>query len=233
MKPTIRSLILVSVLAVTSQVASAVVIDNFTQGALFIQATNFNGQTLHQDGLSTADVFGGSRSVRFASLGIVTAVIDTSAGQFSFTTSVSSLGYFTLTYSGLQSTTGADLTADENDSFALNIGALSLTVATGIHEFDVETSGSWYTYDFSRDLLALDGPGILTIPFSSFQGANMTQVQAIEINVARFAPSSNIVIESVMTVPEPSVLTILAGGLAAFTFTVRRIANIRIGCAAS
>ena len=186
-------------LAVTAQIASAVVIDDFSQGALFIQATNNSGQTVYQNGLDTSDVIGGSRSVYAGSVGgSTTAEIDTSAGQFLLTTDSSAFGYFSLEY-GATTPLGANLTADGSDRFLINISESTLRFSRAAVSFGVETGGTWYYYNFANDLIALNGPGILTIPFSDFTGANMTNIRAINIESSRFEPGNQIEIASIMT----------------------------------
>ncbi len=217
MKATICSFVLSVSSLVSSLVSSAAVIDDFSQGALSIQVTNVSGQTVYQTGLSTADVLGGARSVYAGSLTNATAVIDTSAREFRFS-SDSSFGYFTLTEGGTFSPSGTDLTADGSDAFAINITQLTFKPFRGVYAFEVETYGSWYAYNLLGDLAGLNGSGIVTIPFSSFAGVDMRHIQAVGIEVTRFEPSSQIVIGSITTVPEPSAQVLFFGAFVVVAF---------------
>jgi hypothetical protein len=220
MKATIHSLVLSASTMGSSLVASAAVIDDFSQGPLSFQVTNVSGQIIYQTGLSTSDVLGGARSVYAGSLIQATAVIDTSAREFRFS-SDSSFGYFTLTEGGAFPPSGTDLTADGSDAFAINITQLTIKPVRGIFDFEVETLGAWYGYDLQNDFNGLNGFGTVTIPFSSFPGVDMRYVQAVRINAVRFKPSSQIVIGSITTVPEPSALSLFSGAFVVLTFLRR------------
>lgn len=202
----------------TAHIASAVIIDDFSQGALFIETTNYPGQTIYQSGLNASDVIGGARSVYVAG---ATAEIDTSAGQFLLTTDPSANGYFSLGY-GTTTPLGVDLTTDGSDRFLINISALTPGRSRGPIAFEVETSGSWFIYRLDNDLLALNGPGTLVIPFSNFTGANMADVQAIEIGAVRFESDSQIGIAAITTAPEPQPFVLLTA-LGILSFVSKRV----------
>jgi len=215
MKPMTRSFRLVVTFAAAVRIASATVIDDFSQGPLFIQETNYPGQKIYQNGLNTSDVIGGSRSLDVGSVGLATAIIDTSAGSFRFS-SDSSFGYFTLTY-GATTPLNDNLLADGSDRFLVSIAQMTTGSWRSAFLFGVETGGTWRYHNFASDLNALNGSGVLTIPFSRFQGADMTDVQAILIQTIRFEPNRQITIDSVVTgIPEPSPLTLFAAGIGAF-----------------
>ena len=221
MKLLIPSLLLVSAFATAGHIASATVIDDFSQGSLSVQVTNYAGQTLYQNGLSASGVIGGSRSIYAGSLGLATAEINTSAGQFRFI-SDASFGYFTLTY-GATTPLGANLLAEGSDRFLVSIAQVTTGFWRSGFFFGVETGGTWRSYSFGGDLAALNGSGVLTIPFSRFPGADMTDVQAIGISASRFEPNRQIIIDSVITtVPEPSSLPFFAAGLGALAFVSMR-----------
>ena len=225
MKTTIHSLVLTASFMASSLVSSGAVIDDFGQGALSIQVTNVTGQTILQTGLSISDVLGGTRSVYAGSLTQATAVVDTSAHQFRFS-SDSSFGYFTLTEGETSSPFATDLTADGSDAFAIHIIQFTFTPTRGIYDFEVQTFGSWHTYDLLNDLAGINGSGTVTIPFSSFTGVDMRYVQAVRIDVARFEPSSQIVIGSITTVPEPSLVALFAGAVAVLASMRNRLTGI-------
>lgn len=83
---------------VAPPVVPALVIDDFTQGALpTIQGTNTSqfGTTVVQTGLNPALVLGGTRSVFVGSLTLATARIETGKGRFHFSAD-NNYGYFKL-----------------------------------------------------------------------------------------------------------------------------------------
>src|SRR5262245_6794230 len=215
MKSTIRRVLWFTALATGGGAASALTIDDFDQGPLFLQVSNLTGQTVVQNGLDPSHVIGGARSTYAGSLSNATLQITTpaNAGQFSFSAD-SSWGYFTLLY-GSAAPLGANLLADGSDRFVMNISSLTPGLYRGIFGFKVESGDKWFTYYFGNDLFNLNGPGILTIPFSRFAGADLTQVQQILIDVGRFEPSFQIRLDSITTVPEPSPLALLALALLA------------------
>jgi len=189
-----------------------------------MQVSNLTGQTILQNGLPTSSVIGGSRSVYAGTTGGDSAVatIETSTGLFNFRT-YSDFGYFKLTYGSAVSPLGINLASGGNNSFELSIADLTPGLWRGSFDFKVDTGGGFKSYGFGGDLAKLNGSGNLIIPFSSFTGADMTQVRVIEIDVARFEPTFHIAFDSITTIPEPSTVALLASGLATLVCARKRL----------
>jgi hypothetical protein len=195
---------------VGSGISWASTIDDFSQGALSLQATDYlPGQTAVQEGLSASAVIGGVRSVYAGSVDLATLSIDPAVGRFLFSAD-SSWGYFTLQY-GDTIPLAANLSGDGSNQFLINIDELTPGLWRGDFSFEIKSNDEWSSCGFDDDLFALNGPGQLTIPFSRFQGADLTHIQAIRIHVGRFEPTFRIGIDSIMTIPEPGTLTMLLG----------------------
>ncbi len=199
---------------------SALVIDDFRSGPLTLQVTNLTGQTVLQNGLPTTSVIGGSRSVYGGTTGRDSAIelIDTTTGRFNFF-NYSDFGYFKLTYGSAASPLGINLTSGGNNSFELSIADMTPGLWRGIFDFKVDTGAGFKRYGFGGDLAKLNGSGDLIIPFSSFPGADMTQVRVIEIDVARLEPTFHFALDSIRAVPEPSIVVFLASGLATLVYS--------------
>src|SRR5262245_50334451 len=73
---------------------AAVLIDDFSQGPLKIQATNHAGLNVLQNGLGSSAI-GGSRLVHVGSLQVGTLTVETNISRFNYFANVG-LGYFTL-----------------------------------------------------------------------------------------------------------------------------------------
>ncbi len=191
-------------------ISRATTIDDFSQGDLFLLATSpYRHQSVVQEGLGTSAVIGGVRSVYAGTLEVGSLSIDSAVGRFLFSAD-SSWGYFSLEY-GSTTPLSADLCADGSDRFVINIDELTPGLWRGIFEFEVSSDDTWCVYNFGEDIVDLNGPGQLTIPFSCFPGVDFTDVQTIKIDVGRFEPTYRIGITSIMTVPEPGMLTMLLG----------------------
>ncbi len=190
--------------------ASAAVIDDFTQGPVFLQATNYAGTTIMQYGLNPSAIIGGSRSVYIGSLGQATLQIGTpgAEGLFRFN-AVSNFGYFTIGY-GTTTPLNANLAAGGNDRFVLSVSSLTPGLSRGSFDLSVRSARGSYTYDFVLDMIALNAPGQISIPYSRFPGVDFTFVQSIELDVTRFEPTFQIALGSISTVPEPSALGLFA-----------------------
>ena len=212
-------LILIPSLVLICPNSQAAIIDDFNQGTLSFQVTNYSGSAFLQSGLSLTSVLGGSRSVYAGTLELATCSIANPEGKFSFR-SDSSFGYFKLQY-GVPAALNADLTSDSSDRFVLNLSGLTAGLWRGLFTFSVETGNSWHNYDFSRDLFALSGPGSLTIPYSRFSGADFAHVQAITIDVGRFEPGFQIALDSLVTIPEPSMVSLWLASFGAGFLTRR------------
>jgi hypothetical protein len=219
MKSIIRGLIWLSALANGIGAALAVTIDDFNEGPIFLLATNFPGPTVLQTNLSPGHVIGGSRSVNVASLGgTATLQINTPAalGQFNLSADAS-YEYFTLLYGSPRLPLGADLLADGSDRFLIHITSVT-AVPTGSFAFRVETGNTWFSSSVHPT-----APGEVVLPFSLFSGANLSQVQSIQIDAGRLPQSFQISIDSITTVPEPSELALFAVEVLAFSLALKHL----------
>jgi len=222
----VRALVWIGgVLMVAPSVTHALVIDDFTQGALGpIQGTNTAqfGTTVVQTGLNPALALGGTRSVFVGSLSLATASIDTVKGRFHFTAN-QNYGYFKLAW-GSVAPLNVNLSAGGNNRFQFEfVDVFPINVAFDLFSLRVKSDNTWFNYEIGKDFTAaLNGHtfGTLTVPFAKFAGANFTQVQAIELEVARAPSGLLLAIDSITTVPEPSMAGLL--GIAASVGLLRR-----------
>lgn len=193
--------------------ARALVIDDFTQGALApIQATNTAqyGNTVVQSGLNPAQVLGGTRSVFVGSLTLATASIETIKGRFNFSAN-NNFGYFKLGW-GTVTPLNADLSGGGNNRFQFDFVDVLPTASLNLFNLRVKSGNSWFNYEIGNDFAAaMEGKtyGTLNVPFAKFGGANFTQVQAIELEAARTPSGFHLTIESITAVPEPSAAALL------------------------
>lgn len=210
-KSTFGTVIFIGALASGTGPASALVIDDFSQGAISITATNVTGQTVVENGLDPSSALGGSRSIYVGSLSQAAANVDTAKGRFNFRADAS-FGYFTLDW-GSVTPLNLNLTTGGNNEFVLNFVDVTPVTYPGLFYFRVKSGNIWAAYDFSGDFhnaFNTQTFGTLTIPFSQFVRADLTQVSAIELVVDRFQPVSALSIDSIITaVPEPTAPTLL------------------------
>lgn len=199
--------------------AAAIVIDDFTQGALVQSATNYAGVTTLQTGLNPASTLGGTRSVYAGSLKLAEESIETGKGRFHFTAN-QDYGYFQLDW-GSVAPLNVNLSAGGNNRFLLELVDTTPNFSAAILELRVKCGNTWFNYDFKNDLAsALGGQtfGLLNIPFAKFAGADFTQVQALELSAARVPAGLHLGIDYFSVVPEPTApalfsLAILGAGL--------------------
>lgn len=202
------------VLLLAATTARALVIDDFTQGALSLSATNHDGPTLMQSGLNPALVLGGTRSVYVGSLGLANVSTDPIKGRFRFTAN-QSFGYFTLGW-GTVTPLNVNLTEGGNNQFRFELTDSSPSFSAGIFQLRVKSGNNWFYTDIKPDLTsALNGQsfGVMNIPFTRFAGANFTAVQAIELDAARVPAGQSLQFDFISTVPEPSALALVGMAL--------------------
>ena len=181
-----------------------VTIDSFSDGPLFLTTS----QTVVQDSLDTQTVASGGRKVSVSALNSVPfeARVNTTSGDFAFESAT--FGYFTLSYAfaaGME----VDLKADGSTAFRLFFPEVTPGLWRGRYAFTVDG----VSYEFSKELFAIEGSGAFDVPFSFFTTEPVFAPSAIRISGSRVEPGIRIVLESVATVPEPSMGILLAGSL--------------------
>lgn len=186
--------------------APAVLIDDFSVGALHLQAATYSpGSTAQQQGLSSSAVVGGARGTYAGSArGLATLDIDTASSRFVFSAADSS-GYFRLTY-GATTPLNLDLFADGAMAFALNFDELTPGLWRGIYELVITAEEKSARYNFSQALFALGGSGTVHIPFAAFPSLDLTRVSRIVVDAGRVEPLATLSITSIETIPEPQTL---------------------------
>ncbi|MGC3960597.1 MAG: hypothetical protein QM813_22495 [Verrucomicrobiota bacterium] len=212
----------------TVTAARALVIDDFTQGALSLSATNVTGITVTQTGLNPASVLGGTRSTYVGSLSLATVSTESIKGRFRFTANQNN-GYFTLGW-GSVSPLNVNLSADGSDRFRFELTDSSPLFTAAIFQLRVKSGNNWFSTDIQTDVTsALNGQsfGVMTIPFARFSGANFTTVQAIELYAARAAAVGSLQFDFISTVPEPAV-GVLAGLAAGVCWWRRRAGRTQL-----
>jgi hypothetical protein len=218
-----RNLSLLLALTLLAMPAAAIVIDDFTEGPLELEAfDNFPGVEEIQTPLAPASVLGGTRRVWLggSSSGPESTrlLIDTTAGQLTLTSDVGSFGYLDLGY-GSETPLGVDLTADGADRFALIVNNVTPGLDRGFFRLAV-TSGpeasptTEFTSWGAGGLWDLPGSGTIELPFGDFPTTDFTQVQAIQIDIGRFEPGHSLTLGGIMTTPEPTACILLALGAA-------------------
>jgi hypothetical protein len=196
-------------LLLATTTARALVIDDFTQGALSLSATNLGGPTLVQTGLNPASVLGGTRSVHLSSLGLATVSTDPIKGRFRFTAH-QSFSYLRLGW-GTVTPLNVNLRADGSHQFRFELTDSSPTF-TGFFFLQVKSGNNWFYTDIKPDITsALNGQsyGVMNIPYTRFAGVDFTAVQAIELSAARATAGQHLQFDFISTVPEPSALALI------------------------
>lgn len=188
--------------------ANAALIDDFNGGDIVVQATGSSNTNY-------SNAFGGNRAISIEKTGLLTANSTVGAGQYSH--NVEALTSATSVISW-HSTTGIDLTDGGDTSyFALDIASIAQgNIDLTLLVTDILNQSSSYT-------LLNSGAGINRIALSYFSGFNFLQVKDIELTI-KGGSSADFSLNSISTVPTPSVLVLLGVGLAAFSFNRRMTA---------
>ena len=196
---------------VLSNVTKAVVIDDFSVGSIALSPTSVTGETQIQTPLPEANVLGGTRRVYAGTLASATLEIDANAGRFDFSAD-SSYGYFELEY-GNPTPLNVDLLADGADRFRLSVLDVAIGGAPSVPVFlDIETASGFSSLPLGADLVALNGPGLLDIPFADFFSADFTDVRSVKLRGLRIQQGIELSLGSLTTVPEPGTLGLLMLG---------------------
>ncbi len=216
--------VLALVLAMSSA-ASAVVVDDFTDGGISLTAIDLIGQTESQVGLDPNTVLGGGRDIYVGATAGATVgtqlVIDDVAGELSLTSDPVQRGYMTLEYI-VADAQGLDLTAEAgNDRISLDVVNVTQGISSGVFDLKIESGPLGNTVSESTSfgpgrLWDLPGSGVVDVPYADFTSTDFTQVRAISIDIARFPADANLTLGGIATTPEPAsimallVLTALA-----------------------
>lgn len=201
--------------------AGAVVIDDYSVGALTLQASDpVTGAEQVQAGLNPDAVLGGTRRVWVGSTKPATHVtIDTNLAQLTFATDANVLGYLKVGY-GSETALGIDLTADGADRFVLDVVDVTPELDSGVFNIVVvsgpEASPTTVREPFGAGRLwDLPGSGVVEVPFADFAGADFRQVQSIMIEIARAPEGYSLTLGRFVTTPEPASVfaMLLLGGV--------------------
>jgi hypothetical protein len=188
----------------------AVVIDDFTDGSILLQATNYNPPNVatYQTNLNPSAVIGGERSVYASTQETSRTEIDSLRGVWSFE-ATQGVGYFTLGY-GTMNPLAVDLRADGNDAFLLSFTDVYTPGSLGSPPL-LRVGG--VAYSLRSDLLGISGGAVVVrIPFSSFSEEAPFAPDTIQFEGRRIAQSYRFVLDSIITVPEPNAGLLLISG---------------------
>lgn len=191
----------------------ATVIDDFTTGALELDSPN----SVYQDSLSRSSLIDGNRGVFANGSTPMHVSVNTATGAFSFQSL--NWGYFTLTYA-IDAGSEIDLLGDGSTAFRLTFADVTPGLWRGRYTFSVDG----VIHHFAEDLFALNGPGVIEIPFSIFTSGQTFSPAEIELSAIRVEPGFQITISSIDTVPEPSVSVLV---LSMTLFLIRRSRKTR------
>ena len=177
-------------LTLASGAACAAVIDDFSVGPIVVTGPT----TVDQTALDPAHVIGGSRQFKVGQFGAGSVVTIPEGGPLRFESS--GWGYFTLTYGGVASLSGVDLTAGGDDRLVLRFGE----IGAGFHPFGVYVNLSTSSSSNGQSLYLLDAwDGItLELPYAALP-VPLTSVNKIAIDALRNPAETAFEIESITT----------------------------------
>lgn len=191
---------------------AAVILDDFNVGEVILTSPG----SISQEALPTQAVASGSRHLEVSRLlggngGIpFDARVNPLAGRFEFVSP--SFGYFTLTYT-FATGTGVDLLADGSTAFRLVFPQVTPGLWRGLYNFIVDG----VSHSFSEDLFALNGPGVIDIPFSYFTQESTFIPTTISVSGSRVEPDHTLTIGYIGTIPESGTVSLLSLSWAFFT----------------
>jgi len=202
----------------TTNTANALLIDDFSDGSIHIDANSLNVFT------SSTTAFGEGRSISIIKAGQGNARIDVISmldGLYAHSTDANTSANSTITWS---STTGIDLVDNTyNNVFALNIFSIDQgTVNFILSITDKEANTDKYT------LLGAD-KGIENIYFSSFSDIDFHQITDISLKIEG-GIASDLVLNSLSTerkyvsaVPTPAALVLFSSSLVILSLSRRKV----------
>jgi hypothetical protein len=191
-----RALIhLILMLASPGFSSGAVIIDNFRVGGLEFTSAS----SISQEGLDTNSVLAGRRTVSGSALrsAPMDVRVNTSDGIFSF--SSNDFGYFSVTYI-IDPPNQLDLIASGYSAFLLEFSFVDPRFWRGLYELNVDG----VRYNLARELFALDGAGVIEVPFSVFTNATSFSPSEIVFSGARVEPNLRLELSAISAIPEPS-----------------------------
>jgi hypothetical protein len=188
---------------------AAVTIDSFDVGEITLTTS---GSTM-QEGLDTVSVAAGRRSIS-AGADPFEARVNTTASEFRFWGG--SFGGFNLTYI-FDAGSEIDLMADGSTAFRVIFSDVTPGLYRGRYLFTVDD----VLYRLSEELFALDGPGVIDIPFSYFTQSSSFAPSSISISGQRTEPGYTFAISSIATIPEPQTALLVGVGAAFLTLNGR------------
>ncbi|WP_411844933.1 hypothetical protein AAFN60_13565 [Roseibacillus persicicus] len=191
----------------------AITIDDFSVGGLALN----HSDSISQEGLDPALVFGGRRLISASSLrsAPLNLTLDTEATAFSFLSS--DFGYLSLSYS-IEPEDQIDLLACGDTAFLLSFSYVDSGFWRGSYHLTVDGVES----SISSELFALEGPGTIEIPFSAFTSESTFSPAEIVFSASRVEPNLRLELASIATIPEPQLPLFFAIGVS-FVFINTRV----------
>jgi hypothetical protein len=188
-------------LFVTKELPAAVIIDDFRTGALAFTSTT----TIRQNGLDTSHVWGGQRTVSGNALNAAAmdAQVDTTKGVFSY--SSQSYGYFTLSYI-IDSQRQMDLIGAGYTAFRMDFSYVDPSFWRGLYDLTV----NGVRHNVSTPLFAVEGAGVIEVPFSRFTNQPTFTPREIIFSASRVEPNLRMELSSLSVIPEPRIPLLLA-----------------------
>jgi hypothetical protein len=192
---------------VTARSVQAIIIDDFTVGPIHLERNAGVAVSQIQAGLDPAHVLGGQRDIVLGQNYSNGQVFDIDTTEQRLTLSAGpfpALAGLELVYGSRTTPLGVDLTAGGHDRF--------------VFDFDVIPSCcNWfYVTSLTGGSLKIDSVDledfydgkVATIPFSEFNGVDLTNVASLEL---AFFRHRGFVLGSIYTIPEPVGASLLAG----------------------
>jgi hypothetical protein len=182
-------------LVIVGHPTTGAVIDDFTDGELLLQATNYSpGATTLQTNLIA--VLGGMRRVYAGSSANSVAKIDSTNACFTFE-ATDGFGYFDLGY-GTEVALGLDLRADGSDAFQLSFAEVYTPGLPGT--LGVSFRVNQTSYNLSGALHATNKAVTIHIPFAHFTNGGSFVLNQIRLIGIRVPFPSRLVLDSISTV---------------------------------
>ena len=189
-------------LSIPSTALATVTIDDFSVGEYTLSGTGGENQLdLPRDAVAS-----GSREIWTRSVDAETRV-NTTSGRLEFSTVAT--GYLSLDYR-FGPGEEIDLLADGSTHFRLIFADVGPGQWRGLYRLNVDG----VPYSFGQELFALNGAGVIDIPFSHYTDQSTFAPSRITLDVARVEPGFSFAIDSFTTVPEPTTPLLASLGMA-------------------